>query len=309
MILSSVHLFEWAKEPINGLGLVVGLAWVPIMALDATSLTCVSMVTYAAWRGEHAGAFHLLTWAVAGVSAWANYVYGITTPSRFDQLFFPIMSISGPLILDITLFFVRRWYRIDTRMRYKSVKITDFGSRWMPTVAFNETLEAWRVGKREGIDRAEDAVARVREIRRLSTLSGPDAVRFAWAALGTHDVYAACSWLSARGRDVAQADVDAATAGLPTAPTGTAQNIINPSTPATGTSLDVEEHHRSSLGKLTSKRDMIRYAFHAIGSRDPGHAIQWLSDRGVTVSKSEANALAREGGTDGRPHLSAVPAT
>lgn len=211
LALSSYHILEWAREDVTGLGLPDWLAWVVILALDATAVVCVGMVTIAALRGEKAGGHHLMTWLVAGASALANLVYGWSTPAMYDEWAFPGFSLLGPLLLDLTLALLRRWHRIDNGLRQKAAKVLDFGiTRWMPWVATGETFAAWQVAQREGIERPEEAIARVREMRQLSWMPAADALRYAFSALGSRDPYAARTWLAARGVRVTQDDVDVA---------------------------------------------------------------------------------------------------
>jgi len=60
------------------------------------------------------------------------------------------------------------------------------------------------------------------------------------------------------------------------------------------------------LGSMT-KRDAVRAAFHALGVREASRAVEWLSDRGVSVSRREAQRVAREDTRRARPVLAALP--
>lgn len=210
--LSSQDLVRWAMDP-SGLGLPGVWAWLAFVALDAAAAVCVGMVTVAAWRGENGGTFHALTWLFALGSAVANYRHGQTTPARDDEYFFPAMSLAGPLLLDVTLARVRRWTRLEARTQMAARP--RFGLRWLPGVAFRETLRAWQASLREDIARPADAIAYVREVRALAGLTPADALRFAWQALGHADPYKAWQWLVARGVHIDQQAVVEATNSRP----------------------------------------------------------------------------------------------
>ena len=159
--LSSQDLVRWASDP-AGLGLPEAWAWLVFIALDAAAAVCVGMVSLAAWRGESGGAFHVLTWLFALGSAFANFRHGRTTPAKDDEYFFAAMSIAGPLLLDVTLARVRRWTRVEARTQMAARP--RFGLRWLPGVAFRETLRAWQASLREDIARP----ARVCDVHRMA---------------------------------------------------------------------------------------------------------------------------------------------
>jgi hypothetical protein len=195
--LSSGDLVAWAASP-QGLGL--GGAWplVVFVALDAAAAVCVGFVLFSAWRGEGAGAFGLLVWLFATGSALANYQHGRRTPAPDDAVFFAAMSIAGPVLLHVTLHRVRRWVRIADG-DYRPAR-AHFGLRWLPGVAFVETLEAWKTSVRAGISRPELAVAQVRQRRLLASLDEPERIRFAVGALGGRPgVHELRVWLADRG--------------------------------------------------------------------------------------------------------------
>jgi len=199
--LSSGDLVAWASSP-KGLGL--GGAWplVVFVALDAAAAVCVGFVLFSAWRGEGAGAFGLLVWLFATGSALANYQHGRRTPAPDDAVFFAAMSIAGPVLLHVTLHRVRRWVRIADG-DYRPAR-AHFGLRWLPGVAFAETLEAWKTSVRVGISRPEVAVAQVRQRRLLACLEEPERIRFAVGALGGDPgVHELRVWLADRGHLVA----------------------------------------------------------------------------------------------------------
>jgi hypothetical protein len=212
--LSSGDLVAWAASP-KGLGL--GGAWplVVFVALDAAAAVCVGFVLFSAWRGEGAGAFGLLVWLFATGSALANYQHGRRTPAPDDAVFFAAMSIAGPVLLHVTLHRVRRWVRIADG-DYRPAR-AHFGLRWLPGVAFGETLAAWKTSVRAGISRPELAVAQVRQRRLLASLDEPERIRFAVGALGgqptAHELRV---WLADRGHLVAT-DALERTLGTPAA--------------------------------------------------------------------------------------------
>ncbi|MEX5634933.1 hypothetical protein [Parafrankia sp. FMc2] len=210
--LSGAHLIKWAGEPIDGLNLPVWLVWLPLLALDGTAVVGIAMVTIAALRGEHGGAFHFVSWSIALISAGINYGYGTSTAATWDEYFFPVMSLTGPTLLEITLAFARRWKRIDAGLIFEGVKLKDLGKRVRPGVAMRETLGAWRVSQREGITDPREAITAYREVTLLRTMSGVEALRLAFARTDSRDVFAARLWLLGRGIKVTGEDVKLALA-------------------------------------------------------------------------------------------------
>lgn len=200
-VLSSSDILRWATSP-HGLNLKPALAWLAFIALDAAAVVCVGMSTYAAEQGENGGAFRALTWAFSAGSAWFNYRFGLTTSAPDDEMFFPAMSLAGPVLLELML------KRIRSRRRQASGVQRGgrprFGLRWL--VSFTETRRAWLAAVREGIPRADEAIAFVRESQQLQGLSAPEQLLLAWQALGTDDVPAARSWLAARQGSVVTSD-------------------------------------------------------------------------------------------------------
>lgn len=205
-MLSSADILRWAQSP-DGLHLPAALAWFAFVALDAAAVVCVGMAVYAAWRGEGGGAFQLLTWVFAGASAWFNYRFGLTTPAPDDQYFFPVMSLVGPLLLEVTLTRLRRWVRTAEGLQRPGRP--SFGLlRWL--VSPRETGTAWAVAVREGVSRPDDALNLVRDRAQLQAMTKQDAVRFAFQAVRSCDPNAARIWLQARGVPVTWSDVAAA---------------------------------------------------------------------------------------------------
>jgi len=218
--LSSGDLVAWARSP-QGLGLDGAWPLVVFVALDAAAAVCVGFVIYSAWRGEAAGVFGVLVWLFAGGSALANYRHGLVTPATDAKVFFPAMSLAGPVLLHATVHRVRRWVR--TSEGFIMPARARFGLRWLPGVAFGETLEAWRASVRVGISRPDEAVAYVRERQLLAALEPDEAIRYAIGALGLgldvdvagrgvdpHELHAIRVWLASRGLIVTTATLQQA---------------------------------------------------------------------------------------------------
>lgn len=331
--LSSQDLVRWAQSP-TGLALSRGWAWLVFVALDAAAATCVAMTVHAATRGESGGMFHVLTWMFAAGSALANYRHGTTTAARDDEVFFPAMSLTGPLLLDVTLARMRRWIRTEDGRQLAARP--RFGARWMPGVAFRSTFRAWKVALREGIDRPADAIAHVRETDALRQLPPVDQLQYALYVLGSYDMWAARRWLQARGVVIRQETVDTVLASLPAAPErrsvtappvraalppgaaravpdrepgGRARPVPEPAPrseplpdpgpgpgPAPGQDADVTG---------MTKRDALRYALQTLGTWDVPTALEWLAERGVTIDRRDAHRVA-EAAQRQRADLAAV---
>lgn len=230
IVLSSQHLIDWAHSD-HGLGLSMKSAWLAFLALDMAAAACIGMTTYCAMRGESAGAYGVLVWAFAFGSAYSNHsgasAEAATHHRALDGVwFFPAMSLTGPLLLEVTLARVRRWARIAKEEQMSARP--KFGVRWLPGIAFRETLRAWTAARREGITKAPDAVAFVREAAALAEMNDADAVAYAKSALRTDDAYKLRRWLTKRGRTVAQTALTPVTFTRPIVPAWAA----TPRTPA-----------------------------------------------------------------------------
>ena len=163
--LSAEHIMEWAADS-TGLGLYGHWPWVVFYSLDATALVCVLLSLYATWRGEAGTIFRLLVWTIAGLSAFANYRYGLRPEAPADTVwFFPVMSLSAPLLLEVVLHKVRHWVK-QSEGRTAS-PMPSFGvARWIPGVgAFQETYCSWRVARLKSLSRPDAAIT---EYRRLN---------------------------------------------------------------------------------------------------------------------------------------------
>jgi hypothetical protein len=285
VLLSSQDLYSWGR---TGLGLDQGWAVLVPASLDFAAVACIGMTIVAAWRREHPGVFELLVWTFAGASAYAQYTHGMTATVRAtapDAFWaFPMFAVLGPVLLHVTLSRVRKWAREDAG---------DWGwKRWIPGVAFRESLRAWAAGQREGITSSSAQVAYVRSVAAIRSLSGADALRYAFRALGSYDVYPAQTWLEARHRVVTQADIDEATAGRPRSPLPIPSAAPVSPAPA-GILVSREDQWRASLDACRTKADRIRYAFAVAGNLDQAAAGAWLRSFGFDHSRAEINRIAQ----------------
>ncbi len=312
IVLSAQDLFSWARAP-QGLNLPPWFAGLVPLALDVAAAACIGMtVLAAAWKRERPGIFGLLVWVFALVSAYAQYTHGIAErdAGRAQDAWWamPAFAVLGPLLLEVTLNRIRRWARQDAGEQHTGA--AGFGSRWLPGVAFRETLAAWAVSRREGIGTWQAAVQHVRDRNLLAGLPAVEAVHYAYGALGAIDPHTARVWLAARGVVVDQAALDEAAAGRPVMPAPVSAPPTNPNT--TGEWTDADTHAARLVG-LPTKRDKIRYAFAVLGTYDQGAALRWLAERGQSVSRSEVSAVVRAavGGPSGEhpvlPAQAAVP--
>ncbi len=209
LTLSAQDLYTWAVSP-TGLNLDGPWPFLVPVALDLAAASCIGMTIVSAWRRERSGIFSHLVWVFALVSAFAQYRHGLAerAAGRAQDLWWamPAFAVLGPFLLEATLHRIRRWARKDAGEQHSGA--AGFGSRWLPGVALRETLAAWATSRREGIDKAADAVQFVRDRRAVKALPAVEAVHYAFGAVGSTDVHSARLWLSARGVSVRQADLD-----------------------------------------------------------------------------------------------------
>lgn len=215
LIISGQDLYHWA-ESAKGLNLPAGFALLIPVVFDIAAASCIGMnIIGAVWRSERAGVFGLMTWIFAGSSAFAQYRSGMSSLRAGVALdaywAFPLIAILGPTLLHLVLNKIRKWAKEDAGVIKRGA--AGFGTRWIPGVAFAETLRAWAVSHREGIIQWEAAVTLVREqqaLRRLATREGrwynhkrhvanPSVFSYAMDALPRSDAYTIRKWLSARG--------------------------------------------------------------------------------------------------------------
>jgi hypothetical protein len=215
LIISGQDLYHWA-ESTNGLNLPAGFALLIPVVFDIAAASCIGMnIIGAVWRSERTGIFGLMTWVFAGASAFAQYRSGMSSLRdgvALDAYWaFPLIAILGPTLLHLVLNKIRKWTKEDAGVIKRGA--AGFGTRWIPGVAFRETLRAWAVSHREGILQWEAAVTLVREqgaLRELATCEGgwfshkryiANNSVFAYAAdaLPESDAYTIRKWLSARG--------------------------------------------------------------------------------------------------------------
>jgi hypothetical protein len=240
LIISGQDLYHWAQSR-TGLNLQnpTFALLIPVV-FDLAATSCIGMtIIGSVWRKERSGLFGMLVWVFAASSAFAQYRNGVALARvgvALDARWaFPLIALLGPLLLEATLNKLRKWARQDDGNQANGA--AGFGSRWIPGVAFRETLAAWAVSRREGISQWEVAVAFVREQRVLRTMSNrrrrlflgtgtpnanADAVWYAVDALGKNaNRYAVRLWLQRRGVNVAGSTLDAV---LP--PSGNEQELI-----------------------------------------------------------------------------------
>jgi len=212
LVLSGQDLYRWANSE-RGLDLNAAFAAFVPVSLDLAAVVCIGMVIIGAVRRrERPGLFGLLVWVFAGVSAYAQHSRGMAelkSGGAQDAFwFFPAIAVLGPLLLEVALHKLRRWARQDAGEQQHGA--AGFGSRWLPGVAFRETIKAWAASRREGIPRWQDAVAYVREREALRQLGPVDAVRYAMDALRSPGPYDVRVWLQSRGVFAEQAALDEA---------------------------------------------------------------------------------------------------
>jgi hypothetical protein len=296
--LSTRDLYDWAASP-TGLNLgsfdPTGF-WplLPPVALDLAASSCIGMTIICAWRRERPGVFGLLVWVFALTSAYAQYNHGREQQAaglaQDAWWAMPAFAILGPLLLEVTLHKLRRWARQESGEQHTGA--AGFGIRWLPGVAFRETLSAWAASRREGIAKADDAIQFVRDRAHLKGMDPVEALHYAFGALGVVDPHTARVWLAARGAVVDQAAIDTATAGLPVAPVS-----APPDDDRQGAGWTDRDTHAARLAAYPVTRDKIRYAYSVVKEYDPAKARAWLAEHGVTVSRQEAHQVARQANT------------
>lgn len=299
VLLSSQDLYSWGQ---TGLGLNRAWAILAPLSLDAAAVSCIAMTIISAQRKEHAGVFGLLVFVFAGVSAYVQYHAGrqpaalAVAPDGWAA--FPAFSLLGPVLLHAVLGRVRRWRRQDDEEILTGA--AGFGARWL--VSPWTTLAAWAASRREGISRAQDAIAYVRERKALRALAPVDQCHLAIDALaGNRDPHAVRTWLGSRGVVVKG---DALAAAITTRPH--AAPVVAP-----GASLERfgTDYHRRRLDAAESKRDAIRYALQVNPDATAGNVVRWLADTGgVSVARSEVAAVKRQTETDTPAPLALVSA-
>lgn len=211
--LSSQDLIQWAAAG-TGLGLHGRWPYAVFIMLDAGAAVCVLLTVYCAWRGERPGAFGVLVWVLAWASAFANFRNGSRFGAPTDAWwFFPLASLAGPLLLEVTVRRMRRWVR--NRAGGGMPLMPSFGlGRWIPGVgAPVETYGAWRVARLKSMSKTDTAIA---EYRRLCPRGGVRVL----AAIREDDAY----W----------AELDRLEAERPTTPTPARPTTEPTSRPTTG---------------------------------------------------------------------------
>jgi hypothetical protein len=291
--LSSQDLVAWAGSP-DGLGLSSPWDVVVFLALDAAAAACVGMVVYSAWRGETGGAFGLLVWVFAAGSAFANYRHSSRPGAPADaRWFFPLMSLAGPLLLEVTVRRIRRWVQTSAG-RYERPLPHFRLARWLPLIAFRETVRAMCLAITEGYSRPEDAVRAARAYRagwRPST-AAPDITEPESLEVGESATGAELEWVP----DRLPAPSVAALAGAHAGRVLTArvpEPEPEPWEPEPAPELDA------------AKRAHILHALDATGGDVPA-ALRQLADRGVIPSREYAYRLRRDVWLPGHTQSTAV---
>lgn len=211
--LSTQDLYSWARSS-TGLGMPVGFAVLVPVTLDVAAAACIGMTIVCTLREERPGVFGVLVWAFAAASAWAQYRHGaqVRAAGGAKDLVWagPMFALIGPVLLEVTLNRLRRWFRQESGRRLSGA--AGFGVRWLPGIAFRETLDAWLTSRRVGIDTADAALAFVADAKALTRLGDAAALRYALAELQNGELHDARKWLQRRGRcvtDAAVQEVDA----------------------------------------------------------------------------------------------------
>lgn len=156
--LSFHSLMAWARTE---LALTDWWPYLVPLALDAAALLCVALATWAAWRGEAAGAARVLVWVFAGGSAAANARHGQAIGTSDAVVFFAALPVGAAVLLDVVLRRARRAALDDIGAlepplpRYRLI-------RW--AVAPRETASAWRYAVRHGVTDPREALARAQGV-------------------------------------------------------------------------------------------------------------------------------------------------
>jgi hypothetical protein len=179
--LSSRDLLDWAAAP-SGLGLPGTWPVLVILSLDAAAIACVLMSVLCTWRGEKPGIFGFLVWMFAITSAFANWRHGLAPAAPPDRFWFiPLMSMTGPGVLEVVLHRTREWLAHDQTTAHATGQATgpitaaipagQLGTgaswqRWIPGLgSFTDTLGAYRTRLlTPGIGSFTDAVTAYRQL-------------------------------------------------------------------------------------------------------------------------------------------------
>jgi hypothetical protein len=161
--LSAQDIMKWAQA---GLGLHGTWTWIVFYALDASAIISVLICVYSAWNGKRAPFFQVAVWAIAGLSAFAQYKHGMTVRAESPDSFwfFPAMALGAPGMVEGVLAEVRANQRAKKGQVAK--QMPKFGLlRWIPGVgSFVETYGSWRIARLLNIPTYEEAVSMYRKL-------------------------------------------------------------------------------------------------------------------------------------------------
>lgn len=215
--LSAWSLSQWATDE---LGITGPLAYAVPATADLTALTFIGLTYLAAFRGQGGGISRVMVWVMIALSAVANARHGATIGLDATIGFAVCPAVTGVMLEVI----IRRTLR-DALVALGAVDppLPRFrAARWLPGVAFLETLAAWKVAVREGITSPRQAVAAVRlqngdhqadeavthlaqlaeEVDELAAMTKGEALRAAFLAIDAIDAPRAITWLAQRGIEV-----------------------------------------------------------------------------------------------------------
>lgn len=306
--------WSWAYQSLgHDMVIAVGFA----ITLESISLYLTAMANAAMLANDKAGPLRLAAYGVGLLVGVMNYnAHSSDWSPNAMAIAFGILSMMSPILWGI-------WARRQHRDQLRAAGLIDPRTVKVPTTLWvlypSYAFKILRLGVRQGENRLPELRAQLAEMTALQGLSAPDAVRYAFGALDSYNTYQARVWLNQRGVHVDQAALDAASAGRPPAVAPSAQSPALPvpvspaparaaiaaatptveTAPAPGLASDVDasEYHRIQLASLASKRDQVRYAWSVLGEVNVPKAIRFLSAHGVTVSKSDAYALAKDAKT------------
>lgn len=166
--LSAQDIIDWARTGLNLAGL-----WplVVFYSLDATAFICVLICFYCAYMGQSAGMFSITVWAIAVLSAYAQYGHGMRNKEQAPDgwWFFPAMALLAPFMLELVL---RKVRAVQRQRRGLSAKTRPKFPiwRWLPGIgSFVETYGAWRVSLLMNLETYDQCI---QEYRRLCPSGG-----------------------------------------------------------------------------------------------------------------------------------------
>ena len=161
--LSAQDVVKWARAGLDLHGIWTGIV---VYALDASAIISVLICVYSAWNGKRSPFFQVAVWAIAGLSAFAQYKHGMTVRNESPDAFwfFPTMALGAPGMVEGVLAEVRSAQRAKKGQLAK--QMPKFGIlRWIPGIgSFVETYGSWRIARLLNISTYEEAVAMYRHL-------------------------------------------------------------------------------------------------------------------------------------------------